>query len=98
MAYSIINIDGKQQKVEKNTTLSVNKLKVEKNQKLEFPVLFHSSDGKSQINPKLKAEAKVLKEQKGPKTQIIKFKNKTRSHKKNGHRQIQSIIKITDIK
>jgi large subunit ribosomal protein L21 len=42
--------------------------------------------------------AEVLAEIKGPKIRILKFKNKTRYRKRQGHRQRYTKVLVTDIK
>jgi large subunit ribosomal protein L21 len=41
--------------------------------------------------------AEVVGQQKGPKIRIHKFKNKTRYHKRMGHRQKLTQLKITGV-
>ena len=40
----------------------------------------------------------VLEHTKGPKIRIHKFKNKTGYHKRQGHRQQLTVLKVTGIK
>ena len=42
--------------------------------------------------------AEVVKAAKGPKIVIMKFKNKTGYHKRQGHRQPLTVVKVTGIK
>lgn len=46
---------------------------------------------------KASVTAEVVKAAKGPKIVIMKFKNKTRSRKRQGHRQQLTQVKITGI-
>jgi large subunit ribosomal protein L21 len=47
---------------------------------------------------KVSVTAEVLEHTKGPKIRIHKFKNKTGYHKRQGHRQKLTVVKVTGIK
>ena len=47
---------------------------------------------------KVSVSAEIVEQTKGPKIRIHKFKNKTRYHKRQGHRQKLTVVKITGIK
>ena len=47
---------------------------------------------------KVTVSAEIVEQTKGPKIRIHKFKNKTRYHKRQGHRQKLTVVKITGIK
>jgi large subunit ribosomal protein L21 len=47
---------------------------------------------------KISVTAEVLGPAKGPKIEIVKFKNKTRYRKRQGHRQKLTQVKVTGIK
>ena len=46
---------------------------------------------------KVAVTAEVLEHTKGPKIRIHKFKNKTGYHKRQGHRQKLTVVKVTGI-
>jgi large subunit ribosomal protein L21 len=46
----------------------------------------------------ISVEAEILAQKKGKKIEVVKYKPKTRYHKKQGHRQLQTEIKIVSIK
>lgn len=101
--YAIVEIAGKQFRVDKNKRLKVPKLNAESGSKLKFDkILFFADEtGKNQIgNPLLKdlaVSATVVEH--GREKKIIVFKKKRRKgyQVKNGHRQDFSLIKIDDI-
>ncbi len=101
--YAIVEIAGKQFRVEKDKNLKVPSLQVESGGKVEFDrVLFYTDDnGKTKIGQPLvkgmKVSATVVEH--GREKKIIVFKKKRRKgyQKKNGHRQGFSLIKIDDI-
>ena len=47
---------------------------------------------------KVAVAAEILEHTKGPKIRIHKFKNKTGYHKRQGHRQPLTVLKVTGIK
>ena len=47
---------------------------------------------------KVTVTAEVLEDLRGPKIIIHKFKNKTGYHKRQGHRQKLTVLKVTGIK
>ena len=47
---------------------------------------------------KIKVTAEVVREERGPKIIILKFKNKTGYRKRQGHRQDLTRLKVTGIK
>ena len=47
---------------------------------------------------KVSVKAEVVEHVKGPKIRIHKFKNKTGYHKRQGHRQQLTVLKVTGIK
>ena len=47
---------------------------------------------------KVSVTGEILEHTKGPKIRIHKFKNKTGYHKRQGHRQPLTVLKVTGIK
>ena len=47
---------------------------------------------------KVKVTAEVVRDERGPKIHILKFKNKTGYRKRQGHRQDLTRLKVTGIK
>ncbi len=47
---------------------------------------------------KVKVTAEVVRDEKGPKIDILKYKNKTGYRKRQGHRQALTRLKVTGIK
>ena len=47
---------------------------------------------------KVSVSAEIVEQTKGPKIRIHKYKNKTGYHKRQGHRQKLTVVKITGIK
>ena len=100
--YAIVEISGKQFKVEKKQKLFVNRLDVAEGKKISFDNVLMVNDGsKSSVGTPnvagVQVDAKVLKHLKSDK--VIVFKKKRRKGYKvtNGHRQAITEIEISDI-
>jgi large subunit ribosomal protein L21 len=101
--YAIVEVSGKQYKVEKGMKLYVDKLGEKDKAKLVFDKVLFVNDGKdiSVGTPYVdgfvvKAEV-VDPEIKDKKVIVFKYKNKTGYHKKQGHRQQYTLLTIKDI-
>jgi large subunit ribosomal protein L21 len=100
---AVIKTGGKQYLVKKDDVLSIEKIGKESGQTVSFDEVLLLIDDNKKIelgspylkNTKVKAE--VLEEGKGKKVLVVKYKPKVRYHKKRGHRQFYTKIKITDI-
>ncbi len=89
--YAIIATGGKQYKVSEGDVLDVEKLNAAVGDKVTFDqVLAISGDS-------LKVEATVMDQGRGKKVVVYHFKPKTGYHKKNGHRQAYTRVKIDSI-
>ena len=101
VVYAIIKAGGRQEKVSVGDVVVVDKLADEIGSSIELQPLMlvdgdavtTDKDGLSKVSVK----AEVIDATKGPKISIVKFKNKTGYRKRQGHRQKQSVIKITEI-
>ncbi|NLL93878.1 MAG: 50S ribosomal protein L21 [Clostridiales bacterium] len=99
--YAIIATGGKQYKVSEGDIINVEKLGVEAGEKVTFDqVLLVSGDdvkvGAPTVNG-ASVEADVINNIKGKKVIVYKYKRKTGYHKKHGHRQQLTAVKITKI-
>ena len=99
--YAIIATGGKQYKVSEGDIITIEKLGVEAGEKVTFDqVLAVSGDEMKDGNPTVDGatvEASVVKEGRGKKVIVYKYKRKTGYHKKNGHRQAFTQVKIEKI-
>ena len=98
--YAIIATGGKQYKVAEGDILNVEKLGVEAGETVTFDqVLAVSSDG-LKVGEDVKnatVTASVIENGKAKKVIVYKYKPKTGFHKKNGHRQQYTKVKIEAI-
>ena len=99
--YAVIATGGKQYKVSEGDVIKVEKLGVEAGQTYAFDkVLLVSGDEVKVGAPAVEGatvEADVIGDTKGKKVIVYKYKRKTGYHKKNGHRQQLTAVKITKI-
>lgn len=100
--YAIIRAGGKQHKVAKGDVIEVERVK-ESGDSIEFvPLLVVDDKGKARSGKSDLADARVtatiLGETKGPKVEVVKYRNKTGYRRNTGHRQKYTSIQISDIK
>ena len=100
--YAIVEISGKQFKVEKKQKLFVNRIDVEEGKKVSFDNVLMFNDGNklsigSPVVNGVKVDAKVLKHLKSDKVIVFKKKRRKGYKVKNGHRQQITQIEINDI-
>ena len=100
--YAVIKTGGKQYRVSQGDKLSVEKLNIEEGESVTFDDVLLVVDGrKIEIgNPKagVKVLAKVLKQYRGDKIRVGRFRRRKRHHKIMGHRQYLTKVEITNIK
>ncbi len=102
MVYAIVKAGGRQEKVSEGDVIVVDRLKAEAGSKVELaPVLVVDGDkvtSDAKALAKVKVTAEVVRDEKGPKIDILKYKNKTGYRKRIGHRQALTRLKVTGIK
>lgn len=98
--YAVVETGGKQYKVEKGTTLLVDRLPEEEGAKVSLrPVAF--SDKEMVVGPeldKVKVEAKVAAHERGPKIRVFKYRRKKGYRKRQGHRSELTRLEVTELK
>ena len=96
--YAVVKTGGKQYKVAVGDIVKVEKLETEPG---SLPVALVVAGSKVTTSAddlaKVAVAAEVLEHTKGPKIRIHKFKNKTGYHKRQGHRQQLTVLKVTGI-
>ena len=99
--YAIIATGGKQYKVAEGDVIRVEKLGVEAGQAITFDQVLAVNNGELAVGCPTVAgatvSATVMGEGRGKKIIVYKYKRKTGYHKKNGHRQLYTQIKIDKI-
>ena len=102
MVYAIVRAGARQEKVEVGTVVVLDRQKANVGETIALPAVLVvdgdkvTSDAKGLA--KVKVEAEVVREERGPKIVIQKFKNKTGYKKRQGFRADLTRVKITGIK
>ena len=100
--YALVEYKGKQYKAEKDALIQVDNIDAEKGTVIEIDtVLLVSNEGSVSVGaPYVKgAKVKAVVEEsiRDKKVIVYKYKRKTGYHKKNGHRQAYTQVKIEKI-
>ena len=99
--YAIIATGGKQYKVAEGDIIKVEKLGVEAGETVTFDQVLAVNNGELAVGAPTVAGATVsgtvVKEGKAKKVIVYKYKRKSGYHKKNGHRQLYTQVKIEKI-
>lgn len=105
MEFAVIQTGGKQYKASKGTVLSIEKMKGEykKGDKVSFDKVLLVDDGKDTTigAPYIKGakvEGEITEIGRARKVLVVKYKQKSRYLKRNGHRQPYFKVKILSIK
>ncbi|TSE00012.1 50S ribosomal protein L21 [Skermania sp. ID1734] len=100
--YAIVKTGGKQYKVAVGDLVKVEKIEGEPGTAVSLdPVLVVDGADLTTAADKLAkitVSGEIVEQTKGPKIRIHKFKNKTGYHKRQGHRQKLTVLKVTGIK
>ena len=98
--YAIIATGGKQYKVSEGDVITIEKLGLESGEKVTFDQVLAVSGDELKVGgdaANATVEASVIEEGRGKKVIVYKFKRKTGYHKKKGHRQSYTMVKIEKI-
>uniref|UniRef100_UPI004056CAB9 50S ribosomal protein L21 n=1 Tax=Acetatifactor sp. TaxID=1872090 RepID=UPI004056CAB9 len=98
--YAIIATGGKQYKVAEGDVIKVEKLDVEAGNTVTFDQVIAVSDATLKVGDDVAnatVTATVMEQGRGKKVIVYKYKRKTGYHKKNGHRQAYTQVKIDKI-
>ena len=99
--YAIIATGGKQYKVSEGDIINVEKLGVKAGETYTFDQVLAVSDSELKVGAPTvvgaTVDATVVENGKGKKVIVYKYKRKTGYHKKNGHRQQYTAVKIDKI-
>ncbi len=101
MEFAVIKTGGKQYIVRKGDVVTIEKLVHDTDKVVFDQVLLVADEKKALVGQPLVAgatvKATVLEEGKGEKKMVFRYKAKTRSKKKKGHRQLFTKVKIDSI-
>ena len=99
--YAVIETGGKQYKVTNDEVIFIEKLDAEANDTVTFDVVAVGTDDGIKVGTPLvegaKVTGEVVKNGKGKKIRIFKYKAKKDYRKKQGHRQPYTMVKIESL-
>lgn len=99
--YAVIESGGKQYKVEKGTSLLVDRLDAKEGDKVALrAVMFRDEDviAEPKQLEKVKVEATVAEHLRGPKVKVFKYKPKKGYRRRAGHRSELTKLEVTEVK
>ncbi|HLV58723.1 MAG TPA: 50S ribosomal protein L21 [Natronosporangium sp.] len=99
--YAIVKTGGKQYRVAEGDVITVEKLDGRPGDAVSLPAVL-LVDGDRVVTEadqlaKVRVSGELVEHRKGPKIRIHKFKSKTGYHKRQGHRQQLTTVKVTGI-
>ena len=100
--YAIIQTGGKQYQALEGKTIAVEKIEGEEGSSIEFNEVLFRKTGKGKFEvgkPFLEGtvKASIVKQTRGPKLIVFKFKRRKKVRVKKGHRQDLTVIRIESI-
>ncbi len=103
MSYAVFRTAGKQFRAEKGVTLKIPRLEGEPGSKVTFEDVLLAGDAEKVKagTPTVKGArvtAQIVRQGKGEKVTVFRFKRRSNYRRKTGHRQDFTEIKITEIK
>jgi large subunit ribosomal protein L21 len=99
--YAVVETGGKQYKVEKGTSLLVDRLSAKEGDKVALrPVMFRDKEVVAEPKEleKVKVEATVAEHLRGPKIKVFKYKPKKGYRRRAGHRSELTKLEVTEVK
>jgi large subunit ribosomal protein L21 len=99
--YAVIESGGKQYKVEKGTSLLVDRLSAKEGDKVALrPVMFRDTEVLAEAKEleKVKVEATVTEHLRGEKIKVFKYKPKKGYRRRAGHRSELTKLEVTEVK
>jgi len=98
--YAVIKTGGKQHRVKPGDVIEVEYMHGLGDTVTFHPLLLVDDDGKTHFGKEAEGAvvtAKPVGEQKGDKVRVMKYKNKTGYSRRQGHRQLMTLLEISDV-
>jgi large subunit ribosomal protein L21 len=98
--YAVIKTGGKQHRVKPGDVIEVEYMHGLGDTVTFHPLLVVDDDGKTHFGKEAEGAvvtAKPVGEQKGDKVRVMKYKNKTGYTRRQGHRQLMTLLEISDV-
>ncbi len=101
VVYAIVKAGGRQEKVSVGDVVVVDRMSGAAGSSVQLPAIL-LVDGETVTTDAaalaaVTVTAEIVRDEKGPKIDILKYKNKTGYKKRLGHRQRLTRLKVTDI-
>jgi large subunit ribosomal protein L21 len=102
VVYAIVKAGGRQEKVSVGDIVVVDRMSAAAGDTVQLPAVL-LVDGEKVTSDasalaKVAVTAEVVRDEKGPKIDILRYKNKTGYRRRQGHRQHLTRLKVTGIK
>lgn len=98
--FAVIKTGGKQYIAREGETLFIEKLEAKEGDTVTFDEVLMTDNGTAQVGTPTtgtKVTAKVIEQGRGDKVIVVHYLQKSRYHKKNGHRQPFTKIEVTKV-
>jgi large subunit ribosomal protein L21 len=99
--YAVIKTGGKQYRVEPGQTLQIEKIEAGPGAEIVFEEVLMIVGGEVKVGaptiPGARVKAVVMGQDKGPKLVLYKYKRRKGYHKKQGHRQKLTTVRIGEV-
>ncbi|MDR3359780.1 MAG: 50S ribosomal protein L21 [Bifidobacteriaceae bacterium] len=99
--YAIVRASGRQEKVKVGDQVILDRQPTPAGATIELPAVLLVDGTKVTSSPKelakVRVTAEVIGNERGPKINIFTYKNKTGQHRRKGHRQDLTRVKVTGI-
>lgn len=99
--YAIVRAGGRQEKVAVGDLIELDRIDGKPGDVVSLPVLLLVDNGAVTTDAKALAsstvKAEVMEHHRGPKIDILRYKNKTGYRRRQGHRSELSTVKVTEI-
>ena len=99
--YAIVRAGGRQEKVAVGDVVVMDRVTGEPGDSVSLPAVLLVEDGVVTADPaalaKVSVTAEVVSHERGPKINILRYKNKTGYRRRQGHRQELTRVKVTTI-
>jgi large subunit ribosomal protein L21 len=100
--YAVIRVGGKQERVQPGDVIEVEFIKVDPGSEVRFdPILVVDDDGKAHAGREALSNARVvatlLGDKKGDKVRVFKYRNKSGYRRRQGHRQLLTLLEIQEV-
>jgi large subunit ribosomal protein L21 len=95
--FAVVRTGGKQYRVAPEDRITVERLPGEAGDTVSLDVLLVAENGALKAADGVKAKAEIVAQNKGEKVIIFKKRRRHNYRRKNGHRQLQTVLRIVSI-